>query len=129
MKSSELAIALYMLEIDGLGKVKKKGWLGVRVNQTDCLKILGVHVQSNLKWDTQIDQMCKSFNRKLFFLRQLKRCCTPIKNLLLIYTKYVRPTIEYACPVWFSSLSKTQLDCLEKLQRKALRIILTKVFL
>ncbi len=40
---------------------------GSFINQTDCLKILGVHVQSNLKWDTQIDQMCKSVNLKLQF--------------------------------------------------------------
>ena len=69
--------------------------------------------------------MCKAFNYKLYLLRQLKRCCTSIDDLLSVYTMYVRPTIEYACPVWYSSLTKSQLGCLEKLQRKALRIILS----
>ena len=90
-----------------------------------CMKILGVHLQSNLKWDTQISSMCKAFNYKLYLLRQLKRCCNSIADLLSVYIMYVRPTIDYACPVWYSSLTKSQLGCLEKLQRKALRIILS----
>ena len=69
--------------------------------------------------------MCKSFNRKLYFLRQLKRCNIPVCDLRIVYIQYIRPVIEYASPVWFSGLTKKQLDCLEKLQKKAFRIILT----
>ena len=41
------------------------------ITNTSCMKILGVHLQSNLKWDTQINSMCKAFNYKLYLLRQL----------------------------------------------------------
>ncbi len=34
---------------------------GSLVNQTDCVKLLGVHVQKNLKWDTQINQILQVF--------------------------------------------------------------------
>ena len=92
-----------------------------------CLKLLGVYVQENLKWDTQIDFMCKSFNCKLYFLRQPKRCNVSVCDLRLVYRYilYIRPVIEYASPVCFSRLTKKQLECLEKLQKKAFRIILS----
>ena len=96
-----------------------------RINQNTCLKLLGVCVQENLKWDTQIDFMCKSFNHKLYFLRQLKRCTVSVCSLRLVYILYIRPVIEYAAPVWFSGLTKKQLECLERLQKRALRMILS----
>ena len=95
------------------------------LKQTQCVKLLGIYVQENLKWDTQVSSMCKAFNRKLYFLRQLKRCNIPVHDLLTIYLQYVRPTLEYAAPAWFGGLTKTQRDCLEKMQRKAFRIIFT----
>ena len=95
------------------------------IKQTNCVKLLGIHVQDNLKWDTQVNYMCKAFNKKLYFLRQLKRCNIPINDLKTVYLQYVRPSLEYASPAWFCGLTKTQRECLEKMQRKAFRIILT----
>ena len=95
------------------------------INQSNCIKILGVNVQSNLKWDTHVDSMCCSFNRRLFFLRQLKRSCVPIDDLVRVYVQYVRPAVEYACPVWHPRLTKIQNECLEKLQKRAFCIILS----
>ena len=69
--------------------------------------------------------LCKAFSRRLYFLRQLKRCGVSTPDLLNVYAQYVRPTLEYATPVWHSGLSKKQQGCLEQLQRKAFRIILS----
>ena len=35
----------------------------------------------------------------------------------------IRPTLEYACPVWHSSITSEQSDTLENLQKRALRVI------
>jgi len=35
----------------------------------------------------------------------------------------IRPVLEYAAPVWNHLLSKTQIDQIETIQRRALRII------
>ena len=96
-----------------------------QIEQTENMKLLGVHIQNNLKWDSQINNMCKNFNRRLYLLRQLKRSKVSVKNLMTVYIMYVRPTIEYACPVWYSGLSKAQIITLERLQKKAFRIIFT----
>ena len=79
------------------------------LDQVDCMKILGINIQNNLRWDTQVITMCNAFNRRLYFLRQLKRC----------------GTLEYACPVWHSGLTRRQKELLEKLQKRAFRIILS----
>jgi len=38
-------------------------------------------------------------------------------------TSVIRTVLEYACPVWHSSLTTGQSDMLESLQKQALRII------
>ena len=73
-------------------------------------------------WETQIDNMSKAFDKNLICLRQLKRCNIPSNDLRTVYLHYVRPTLEYVSPAWFCSLSR---ECLEKMQRKAFRIILS----
>ena len=60
----------------------------------------------------------------LILLRQLKRTKLPSNNLLLFYVTCIRPVAEYACEVFHDSLPKYLSDDLEKLQRRACRIIL-----
>ncbi|KAI8493179.1 hypothetical protein Bbelb_291830 [Branchiostoma belcheri] len=47
----------------------------------------------------------------------------------LLYVTYIRPVTEYAAPVWHSGLSTLLCNKLEKVQRRALRIILGKDFI
>ncbi len=39
----------------------------------DSVKVLGVTIQSDLKWDGQVDHMLSLANSKLFALRRLKK--------------------------------------------------------
>ena len=71
------------------------------IKQANCIKLLGILVQEDLGRNTQVGSMCTKFNRKLFFLRMLKHCNLPRADLVTIYLQYVRPTLEYASPVWF----------------------------
>ena len=41
----------------------------------------------------------------------------------MFYGTVIRPVLEYACPVWHSSLTAAQTKALESLQCRALRII------
>jgi len=60
---------------------------------------------------------------RLYFLKQLKRSGVPVEDLLCFYTSVIRPVLEYACPVWHSSLTTGQSELLESLQKRALKII------
>ena len=62
-------------------------------------------------------------NKRLYFLRQLKRAQVKSEELLLFYLTCIRPVTEYACPVYHHSLPQYLSVDLERCQRQALRII------
>ena len=47
----------------------------------------------------------------------------PPKDMLLMYTACIRPLLEYACPVFHHSLPQYLSNEMERLQKRALRII------
>jgi len=60
---------------------------------------LGVTISNNLSWSHHIDTICYKANRSLNFLqRNFKGCSPKIKSIL--FTTYVRPTLEYCSSVW-----------------------------
>ncbi|XP_041467756.1 uncharacterized protein LOC121418118 [Lytechinus variegatus] len=87
------------------------------------LRLLGVVIQSNLKWDQQVEQLIKRASKRLYILCKLKRNGVPAIDLVFIYTMYIRPLMEYCAPVWSSSLTTQQSDSIERVQRRALRMI------
>ena len=44
--------------------------------------------------------------------------------MILVYIGYVRPLVEYAVPVWHPGLTKLQSVQIERIQKRALRLIL-----
>jgi len=60
---------------------------------------------------------------RLHFLKQLKCSGAGRDDLLCFYGTVICPVLEYACPVWHSSLGVAKTKALESLQRRALRII------
>ena len=63
-------------------------------------------------------------SRKLYTLCILKKCKTPIEDMVTVFCCYIRPVLEYACPVWHTSLTEAQANKLEFVQKRALRIIM-----
>ena len=84
---------------------------------------LGVHVSTDLKWAQHVDAIYSKVASRLYFLKQLARSSASREDLLCFYKTVVRPVLEYACPVWHSSLTDAQTESLESLQRRAMRII------
>ena len=87
-------------------------------------KILGIKIQNDLKWDHQVSDMMKKTNSRLYMLRTLKKFGFTTDELIAVYKGYVRPMMEYADVVWNSSITKDQMHTLEKLQKRACKIIL-----
>ena len=80
---------------------------------------------NDLKWNALVEMICKKVAARLYFLRQLKRAKVPTNDLLSFYTTCIRPVAEYACPVFHTALPQYLSDQLERLQKRALRIIST----
>ncbi|CAH1257327.1 Hypp1820 [Branchiostoma lanceolatum] len=87
-------------------------------------KVLGIWLQSNLKWDKQVCESTKKANKRMFMLRRLKTFGLSTPDLVTVYCGYIRPILEYCAPVYHHSLTNKQTITLENVQRRACRIIL-----
>ena len=65
----------------------------------------------------------------MFMLRTLKTFKIGINDLLTVYSSFIRPLLEYACPVWHSALTQSQTNQIERVQKRSLRIILSYNYL
>ena len=100
----------------------------VTINHTNIevipsVKLLGVMISNDLKWNAHVEMICKKVSARLYFLRQLKRAKVPTNDLLYFYTICVRPFVEYACPVFHTALPQYLSEELERLQKRAIHII------
>ena len=69
--------------------------------------------------------MINRANKKLWFLRRLKALGADDEDLKDVYIKQIRSILEYAVPVWHSSLTIGDSMAIERIQKSALRIILS----
>ena len=82
-------------------------------------KYLGVDISRDLSWNTQINRISTTANRRLGFLkRNIKTINTAIRTAA--YQTQVRPQIEYASTTW-SPFTQTYINKIEMFQRRALR--------
>ena len=94
-----------------------------QIEVVSSAKLLGAVVSDNLPWKAHVESICKKAATRLYFLKQLKRSKVPPKDMLLFYTTRIRPVLEYACPVFHHSLPQYLSNEMERLQKRALRII------
>ena len=67
-------------------------------------KLLRVMISNDLKWNVDVEMICKKVATRLYFFKQLKRAKVRTKHLLKFYTTCRRPVVEYACPAFHSTL-------------------------
>ena len=87
----------------------------------DQLRILGVLFNSNLTWDSFVDNLCKRASRRLFILKRLKYNLSK-PELMLIYNAVILSTLEYNAPLLIG-INKKNSERLEKVRRRCHRII------
>ena len=93
----------------------------------ECLeetKLLGIQLQSSLKWNSNTSAMYTKAMSKMWLLRRMKALKLEPTLILDYYIKEIRPLAEQGVIVWNSGLTKTQIKEIEKIQKVALRIIL-----
>lgn len=94
---------------------------GTDIKYNSNPKILGLHLDESLSFQTHITKTEQKANKAIGVLRQIKHV-ERIKSskLVQLYKSLVCPILEYACPVWQIA------DCkiLDGIQRKALSLCL-----
>ena len=89
----------------------------------ESVKLLGMHISNDLKWNSHISVFMKKANKRLYFLSQLKRSNVGSKELITFYCTCIRPVTEYGCPVFHDSLPNYLVTDIERIQKRAMRII------
>jgi hypothetical protein len=95
----------------------------VNIERVKSARILGLTVQDNMKWNEHINNIVKKASKRLYMLRLLKRSKACIDTLITVYTTIIRPVLEYECQVWHYNIQQYLCEDIEKIQKRALRII------
>ena len=88
------------------------------------VKLVGLFVSHDLKWQMNTDYICSRGSQKLWILRRLTKYNLDEFKILDVYKKEVRSILEYAAPVWHSGLTQQQSKQIERIQKQAFKIIL-----
>ena len=99
---------------------------GRPIQQVKSTPLLGVTLSEDLKWQSHIDEITTKASQRLYFIILLKRAGINPHHLTNIYTSIVRSVLEYACQVWHTSLTKRQTRQIEYIQKRAMRIIISR---
>ena len=91
------------------------------LKQVNCAKYLGIYIDSKLAFNTHVDAIVKkAISTRAFLARNIPRCCRNVKQMA--YTTYIRPTVEYASPVW-DPHTKRNTNKIEMVQRRCARYV------
>ena len=96
----------------------------VPVERVKATRILGIILQDNMNWNDHVHQIVRKAGKRLYMLRLLKRSNANLKILCTVFTTIIRPVVEYACQVWHFNIQQYLCDEIEKIQRRALKIML-----
>ena len=92
--------------------------------------ILGVTFTSDCSFKLHVDNIVHKGHYSIQSLTSMRRLGFSDRQLLLAYTTYIRPFLEYCCPVWGPQTQNIayMADELEHVQKRATRIILGPSF-
>ena len=93
------------------------------IEMVEEVKLLGVMVRSDLSWSSNTNYIVKRANSKLWILRRLKKLGADEEDLKEIYIKQIRSILEFAVPVWHSSLTGLDRLEIERVQKSAMHVI------
>ena len=86
-------------------------------------KDLGVWISDTLNWNIHTDNIVAKAQKMLGLLYRTLRDIDGYTVKRLLYLTWVRPTVEYASPVW-SPYIKRNINKIEQVQHRASRLIL-----
>jgi hypothetical protein len=86
-------------------------------------KLLGLTLQNDLKWKAHVDTITSKASKRLHILRVLRNSGVSAHDLLTIYISIIRSVLECCCAAWNTSIPSYLSDKIERVQRRALRIL------
>jgi hypothetical protein len=93
------------------------------ISRVSSYRLLGVWIDNNLKWETITWALIKKGRKRLYFLKILKNYGVLTKDLLAFYNSIIRSVLEYGDDLWSGCLTAKQRCNIERIQKRAFRII------
>ena len=97
---------------------------GESLEVVEEVKLLGVIINKDLKWDQNTKYLVNKANKKMRMLHLASKFTKNREHLTQIYKTFIRCNLEFSSNVWHSSLTKENRQDLERVQKAALRVIL-----
>ena len=106
-----------------IAKLEKSSQLAIKSFNHNYikLKLLGITIENELKFDDHITKICRKANNKLSALSRLARYLS-IKQNKLIYMSFIEAQFKY-CPSTWMICSRSCNNKINKLHEKALRLV------
>ena len=101
----------------------------IRINETDIktassINVLGVEIDSDLKFKEHINETCNKIAKQINAVKRIKSFLDrKAKNT--IYNSYIKCNLNYCSVVWMFS-NKTEIEKLERTNKRALRLVTNK---
>ena len=94
------------------------------IDLVEEMKLLGVVIQSDMKWSSNTDSIVKKGFKRLWSMRRLSTMGASVDDLKDVYTKQVRSVLELAVPAWQAAITQAERHDIERVQKTALHIML-----
>ena len=108
------------------GKVLSLNFNNVKLQLSNNEKVLGVYTDENFIWNTHFTYVTKKVSSNLWLLSQIKNYLS-LEHRLLFYNAYIKTHFDYCSIVWGNS-SNNNINKINKLQRRACKLILGKEY-
>ena len=96
---------------------------GNQLQVVEEIRLLGVFIKSDMRWNSNTENICRNAFSRLWIIKRLKNMGASEIDLLDVYQKQIRCTVEFAVPVWAGSLTQYEMSIIERAQKAALAVI------
>ena len=93
------------------------------LERVDSVKLLGVTIINTLQWNWHVLDVIQKVNKRIYFLKLLKRANVPAPDVICFYLICIRPVLEYCAPLYHHALPDYLTKDIERVQKRALSII------
>ena len=95
---------------------------GCKVKMSKCTKLLGIYIDSDLKWNTQVNNLLLRLHKSHIHMAYCKPNI-PYECRKILYYAYFNSLLTYGLKVWGPHISKKQTEQINISQRKMIRIM------
>ncbi|KAM9825158.1 uncharacterized protein ACBT44_005959 [Syngnathus typhle] len=96
---------------------------GAVVERVSSAKFLGVHISEDLSWSTNTASLAKKAQRRLYFLRKLRRASAPPAVMTTFYRGTIESVLSSCIAVWGGGCTDYNLKALQRIVNTAGKII------